>query len=455
MKIFISGIAGSGMSGIAQLALDLGFEVFGSDLEKNQAAKDLIKQGAKIHFNQSLENIQKIHQENQLDWFIHSSSIQKNHTEFEFAKTKNIKTSKRDAFLNFLIQEKNLKLTAIAGTHGKTTTTAMLVWLFKQFEIPVSYLIGTDLSWGKRASYEKNSQFFILEADEYDKNFLNYQPEYAVITSLEYDHPDTYPKQADYFQAFYDFTFQVKNSTFCYQLDFFKTLKKIKLKIKEAILDEEKSQVILKIDDGKELEDNIKINIFDKENQDWKRKKGELAGVHNRQNLFLIKELFETIQPFLGLEISEKEIQEKANSFVGTNRRFEKLKENLYSDYAHHPSEILATLQMASELNSKIIAVYQPHQNLRQLEIKEGYKNVFEKAEKVYWLPTFLTREKPDLEILKASELSQFAGHPNLELADLNQDLAKKIEEGLKQGYLVLCMGAGDVDAWVRGIINN
>jgi UDP-N-acetylmuramate--alanine ligase len=433
MKIFISGISGSGMSGIAQLCLDLGFLVFGSDLEENQMSQKLIKQGAKISFSQSLENIQNIHNLQKIDWFIHSSSIKPESQEYQFAKNQGLKISKRDGFLNFLLQEKNLKLIAIAGTHGKTTTTAMLVWLFKYFNIPVSYLIGTDLSWAKKASYEKTSKFFILEADEYDKNFLSYNSEYSIITSLEYDHPDTYPLEIDYFQAFYDFLLQVKKNKYLFQEDFLKISNNVKN------FDQQKLPNLV---------------LIKKTDINWSTKETclNLAGIHNRQNAFLVKKLFNQIQPYLKTNFSTQEIDTGLNNFAGTFRRFEKLNHNLYTDYAHHPTEILATLQLASELSNEIIAVYQPHQNLRQAKICKDYKDVFEKAEKVYWLETFLTREDPSLEIIKAKDLAVFSNHKNLELAKLDTDLKEKIEEHLESGKLVLFMGAGNIDTWVRDV---
>jgi UDP-N-acetylmuramate--alanine ligase len=139
-------------------------------------------------------------------------------------------------------------------------------------------------------------------------------------------------------------------------------------------------------------------------------------------------------------------------SFPGTNRRFEKLADNLYSDYGHHPVEIAATLQMARELSDHVVLVYQPHQNIRQYMIRDLYTDQFELAEKVYWLPTYLSREDPNLRVLNPEELiKNISNKDDIVIADLNDELWDNIEKARSDGKLVICMGAGTIDSWVRG----
>ncbi len=411
MHIFISGIGGSGMSGIANLALDMGFEVSGSDLHPSLTTESLIFRKAKISFEQSLENIKKIHNKNPINWFIHTSSINNLHSEFIFCQNQKIKISKRDDFLNYLIKAKNLQLVAIAGTHGKTTTTSMMVWTFKQLKIPVSYLIGTGLSWGRNAEYHPSSKYFVLETDEFDRNFLSYTPACIIITSLEYDHPDTYLSSEDYFQAFNKFLNKIQRNIFIYDSD----LKQTNLR---------KDNIFIKTKTQKEIQEI------------------QIPGVHNRQNAFLVREFFRQILKIETLKI--------LNKFPGSQRRFEKLAKNIYTDYAHHPTEIKATLQLASELVSEIIVIYQPHQNIRQHEIKEQYAKVFYLAKKVYWLPTYLTRENPNLEIISPKDLSKFSKHPSVIQADLDKDLIKNLQLELKKNQTLIFMGAGTIDNWLR-----
>jgi UDP-N-acetylmuramate--alanine ligase len=141
-------------------------------------------------------------------------------------------------------------------------------------------------------------------------------------------------------------------------------------------------------------------------------------------------------------------------NFPGTGRRFEKLDDNMYSDYGHHPVEIAATLQLASELSDHVVLVYQPHQNVRQHEIRSQYTDQFEKADTIYWLPTYLSagnREDPNLPVLKPEELIQnITNKEHVRIVDLNDELWNTIQKERNDGKLVLIMGAGKIDGWLR-----
>ena len=137
--------------------------------------------------------------------------------------------------------------------------------------------------------------------------------------------------------------------------------------------------------------------------------------------------------------------------FPGTGRRFEKLADNLYSDYGHHPVEIAATLQMAREISEKVVLVYQPHQNIRQHEIKEEYTDCFKAADHIFWLPTYLSREDPSLPILTPEQLTaNITNSSSITISELDEQLWKEIQTARQSGALVLGMGAGSIDEWLR-----
>jgi len=414
MHIYISGIGGSGMSSLAQIALDLNFQVSGSDLEKNSNCLNLEKKDVKITYQQTAQEFQSIDKNHKIDWFLHSASIKSNHPEFKAAKKLNKKISKREEFINFIVKENQLKLIAISGTHGKTTCTAMLIWVFKQLDIPISFLVGTNLSWEKSGKFDPKSQFFVLEADEYDRSFLKYKPEFALITSVDYDHPDIYPTRQDYQQAFLDF---IKNSNnfLSYQED----LNLLKLK-------EVNSENALK---------SPSIGTLNKLQP--------LIG-HNKQNAFLVAKLAEIIN----LADLEK-ILKIVSTYPGSQRRMEKVIHNLYTDYAHHPVEIKSTIESALELNSEVIVIYEPHQNFRQKIFKDEYRNVFDKAKKVYWLPTYLVRENKEV-FMSVSEVTASLNPDLVQEVKKDQELINKIKQHLTQNQLVIVMGAGPVDAWLK-----
>ena len=172
-----------------------------------------------------------------------------------------------------------------------------------------------------------------------------------------------------------------------------------------------------------------------------------LAGAHNRRNATLVYKALEY------LSIGDATTRVKAlESFPGSDRRFEKLQENLYTDYGHHPKEIAATLQLAKEISPRVVLVYQPHQNIRQHEIKPSYTNaIFEDADEVYWAPTYLTREKPGQPVLSPAELTQNITTTPVHHTELTDALWTTIQEHRANGSLVLLMGAGTIDSWARG----
>lgn len=412
MNIYFSGLGGVGIGPLTQIARDAGETVMGSDMAESLVTDELRAQGVHLAIGQDGSFLQTCHQDTPLDWFVYTAALPQDHPELLLAKQLGIRTGKRDEFLAEFIKTKNLKLIAVSGTHGKTTTTGMAVWAFKQLEIPVSYSVGSTLTFGPSGAYDPKSEYFIYECDEYDKNFLHFMPTISLLTSVDYDHPDTYPTEDEYRDAFRQYI-QQSDLTITWQTV-------------TSYLDVVSDTVWALADD-----ETLPI---------------ELPGKHNRQNATLVFKALE----HLNLGTADQLIQ-KLQTFPGTDRRFEKLATNLYSDYGHHPEEIAATLQMAREISDAVVLVYQPHQNWRQHFVKDQYTNQFELAEKVYWLPTYLTRENPDQAILTPQELTTTLTNPSsVEYATLGEPLWEAIQQHLQHGKLVLFMGAGTIDNWVR-----
>lgn len=421
MNIYFCGIGGAGLMPLAQLCKDCGWQVTGSDGVESLNTKILKEQGFVFTNEQTGEFLKDFHQKNGVDWFVYSSAIKEENPEFQMAKKLGLKMQKRDGILNLILQEKNLKMLAVAGTHGKTTTTGMLVWLFKSLKKEIAYSVGSNISFGKSAEYQAGSQYFVYECDEFDRNFLNFLPQISCVTSLDYDHVDTYEQEEDYFQAFGQFLNNHAKSSFLWAEDVEK-LKNFKVFLNK----------------------NNEILSFDAEKNNLE--KIQILGQHNRKNAFLAIKIFLKIYPDFDLQTLIKVI----NNFPGTQRRQEKLAKNIYSDYAHHPKEIASTIQLFSELKKPITLVYQPHQNIRQHHIKDDYKHCFSGIKKLYWLPTFLSREDGQ-EILKPEFLmAKVEGNFEKNLAQKDENLAKNLQQDLKNGNIVVFMGAGDIDAWAR-----
>lgn len=417
MHIYFCGIGGVGIGPLAEIARDAGYQVSGSDLHASHTTAELEQSGIAVSYDQSGANLQAIHESNPIDWFVYTASLPQNHPELLLAAQLGIKTAKRDELLNYIITDKKLRLIAVAGTHGKTTTTAMLVWTFQQLNIPVSYSVGSTLSFGPAGKFDPESDYFVYECDEFDRNFLHFSPYVSILTSIDYDHPDTYPTQAEYTQAFSQFIRQSEH-TILWERD-----------------------TVINIDvptDAWCLHSNEILPL-------------NLVGEHNRANATLVVKACE----YLHIEPTTS-VQSALNSFPGSGRRFEKLADNLYSDYGHHPAEIAATLQLARELSDHVVLVYQPHQNTRQHQVRSHYTSCMELAETIYWLPTYQTREDPNLAILTPEELAATLHNRDaVVFADLNDELWSHIQAERQAGKLVLCMGAGTIDDWVRSKLAN
>lgn len=416
MNIYFSGIGGVGIGPLAEIANDAGYDVVGSDLEESPTTKELRQHGINVSTLQDGTFLRARHNDRPIDWFVYTSALPDDHPELVLARELGIHTAKRDELLSHIINDKGLKLIAIAGTHGKTTTTGMMVWTLQQLGVPVSYSIGTTISFGPGGKFDPDSEYFIYECDEFDRNFLHFTPYLSLMPSIDYDHSDTYPTVNDYLEAFRQFASQ-------------------------------SNHVITWSDQHSELFNDLpQVNVLAPSDVNNNL---SIIGEHNRRNATLVQIAIKQ----LGLEVETDDI---LAHFPGTGRRFEKLADNLFSDYGHHPTEIAATLQLASELSKHIVLVYQPHQNIRQHEIRDQYTDQFEKAETIYWLPTYLAREDPNLPILSPQELIEnITNKDHIHIVDFNDELWDIIQQERDKGKLVIFMGAGKIDSWIRDRLAN
>ena len=401
MNIYISGISGTGMGPLALMAKAAGFTVWGSDLAEGAVYDELVKAGIEVEIGLQDGEFLRAKLTEGVDWFVYTSALPETHAELILARAAGIKCTKRDDFTAFLVEELGLKMVAVAGTHGKTTTTAMIVWAALKLGLPVAYIVGTTLGFALSGSYKLGDKYFVYEADEYDRNFLKYHPWLAVIPAVSYDHPDIYPTREDYAAAFAQF----------------------------------KAQSDRVVEKSSFNEDEFK-----------------LAGEVRRKDATLAAEAVAMMKP----DVSRERIVEILDEFPGVGRRFEKIAEGVYTDYAHHPEEIAATMGVVKDemrLHNKkgIVVVYQPHQNTRQHEVRDGYAEAFVGADKVYWLPTYLTRENPDLLVLTPEDLISGLNNKDVaEVAELSDELTRSLQRYLNDDYLVILMTAGPADKWLR-----
>lgn len=416
------------MGPLALIAKQAGYEVSGSDKQDSQYIHYLQKKGLEaIHIGQSREQFAKVHADKPIDWFLYSSAVSKenpDHPELKFCQDNNIKTSKRDELINKIIEDHKLKPLAIAGTHGKTTTTAMAIWLFKQLDVPISYSVGAKISFGDMGHFEPGSQYFVFECDEFDRNFLAFKPYLSIISGISWDHHEVYPTQQDYFDGFLQF------------------------------LNQSEWKVLWAEDSEKlALEHDNKYSVLSYDEPQIKDIK--LAGLYNRRNAWLVIQAIHelTSEPI-------ESLTSLMNDFPGVSRRFEKITENLYSDYAHTTDKIKGVMSVAKETaepsGQKIVVIYEPLTNRRMHYTAADHKDVFADASKIYWVPSYLAREDPAQPLLTPDELIKNL-NPQLQAVasptQLDDSLKAAINSHLKDGDLVVALsggGGGSLDEWLR-----
>jgi UDP-N-acetylmuramate--alanine ligase len=426
MHVYFSGIGGTGISALAVIAKEAGYEVSGSDARNSQYLGWLRKKGiTDVHVGLTREQIAAVHAKNPIDWFVYGSAQPldfPDNPEFAFCDEQGIKKSKRDELLNKIISDKSLKLIAVAGTQGKTTTTAMAVWLFKQLGIPISYSGGAKLSFGEMGEFDPKSEYFVYEADEFDRNFLAFQPHLSLIAGVDWDHPDIYPTREAYYDAFCQFLGQSRHS-FVWQED------AQKLGVVESdslsLLDQKDPRVDHQLD---------------------------LAGHVNRLNAWLVANSLAKI-----VNKPLPELLQILDKFPGLSRRFEQIAPGVYSDYAHTPPKIRGALQLAHEVaGNNVVVVYEGLHNSRQHFIKDELAGLFDNVKQLYIVPSYLGREDQNLKLLSPAEILNMLSISSKEhgqVAALNGTLAENIRRHVSQNDLVLCLSAGSggsLDEWLR-----
>lgn len=428
MHIFFSGIGGTGIGPLALIAKQSGHQISGSDKQNSQYIEYLKKNGIPdIHIGQEFKSIEEIHRKSPIEWYVYSSAVEKenvDHPEIKFINNHSIKITKRDELLNYIIQQNKLRLLAVAGTHGKTTTTAMLIYLLKSISLPLSYSVGAKIGFGDMGHYEADSKYFALEADEFDRNFLSFSPYISIISGISYDHHEIYPTQESYNEAFVQFLGQSQ-----YKIIWKSDFDKLKILPDDSftILDDSNSQIQT-------------IN---------------LPGLVNKKDAWLVLNAVS--------KITKKSISEMVstiNSFPGVSRRMEKIKDNIYSDYAHTTDKIIGAIDIAKEMakknNQKLIIIYEPLTNRRMHHTIRDHYDIFSHVDRLYWVPSYLAREDPSQHILTPVELISNLSDVTKAIAEpakFDESLKANIENHVSNGDLVIALsggGGGSLDEWLR-----
>lgn len=423
MHIYFSGIGGAGIGPLALVAKQAGYTVSGSDKQDSAYIEYLKGHGiSEVHIGQDSNAIAAAHGRRPIDWFVHTSALSienPNHPELVFCRDNNIRISKRDELLNQILADKQLKLIAVAGTHGKTTTTAITVWLLQQLGMPISYLLPAKTSFADMGAYTEGSEYFVYECDEYDRNFLAFYPVLSLITGIDWDHPDIYPTVDAYNEAFRAFLGQSEHSML-WQPDAEKL----------SVTDTDTIHVL-------NYEELLGVN---------------LPGLVNRQDGALVAHSVSLI-----LKKDPSELVPHINKFPGVSRRFEQIVPGLFTDYAHTPPKIRGALQLGHEVAANnLVVVYEGLHNTRQHFIKDELQELFDDVKRLYIVPSYLAREDESLELLSPDKLALLLSPVTQAKASpgqLDDSLRSTIQTHIAAGDTVLCLTAGggnSLDEWLR-----
>ncbi|MEA3326229.1 MAG: UDP-N-acetylmuramate--L-alanine ligase [Chloroflexota bacterium] len=388
------GIGGTGLSAIARVLLERGYTVSGSDLEASPLFEAISKAGAQTFLGHAAEQI------NGAEIVIRSSAIPENNPEVTSARALGIPVLKRSEFLEELTRFK--ETLAVAGTHGKTTTTAMLVWILDQLNAEPSFILGALVNQLNCNAQAGSGPYFVIEADEYDRMFLGLSPKIAVITNIEHDHPDCFPTPAIYHGAFKAFLKKVRPdgcALICCDDPGARRL-----------MEEMISEDIKLLGYGTHTEADYQAKniaytngspVFKFVHQGTATNVQALGNVSlnvpGEHNILNATAALGVIHQ-LGLPMNDA--IDAISSFNGTGRRFEVLGEAqgivIIDDYGHHPTEIAATLQAARSRypDRRIWAIWQPHTYSRTRMLKETFIPALNFAEKVIILAIYAAREE-------------------------------------------------------------
>lgn len=448
--IHLIGIGGSGLSAIARLLLDQGNTVTGSDRILSPLALDLRKMGAVIADGHAAPNITGA------DYVVRSSAIPDDNPEVLAALAAGIPVYKRADFLGRLMADK-LGI-AIAGTHGKTTTTGMIAWVLYALGADPSFIVGgvlQNLGINARAG---RGEAFVIEADEYDRTFLGLKPRYAVVTNIEHDHPDCFPTPADFRAAFVDFMHLVPPDgalVACGEdmgaselMAEARRLQKrvVGYRIAENQRTEAGEWVLAQNVMANNLGGftfNALIRLAGSPNY-VSGVQLRVPGLHNVRNALAV---LATVG-LLGLDL--KAAGKALGEFQGTGRRFEIKGEAggviVIDDYAHHPTEIRATLDAARARypSRRIIVVWQPHTYSRTRTLFDEFVVSFAEADDVIVSEVYAAREpKQDF---SARKVVQAMYHRAARFIPTLPEIRNYLLSHLKPGDVLLVLSAGDAD---------
>lgn len=436
-KIHFIGIGGIGMSGIAWLCLKKGHKISGSDIKSSNIIDKLKNEGAKIEIGHRWENIKDI------DMVVYSSAVLSHNPELSEANRKNIPVFKRGEFLTYLAEGK--RCIAVTGAHGKTTTSSMVSTMLKEVNLTPSGIVGALVPYLNGNAFIGDGEHFVVEADESDGSFLHLNPDYSIITNIDLEHLDYYDDIEQIRDAYLKFMNNTKHegAIICWGED--PHIKKITRHLKARVLRY-----------GKLKKNNLYCNKIKLEGME-----SEFGCIYEGNDIGLFRlrvpgehNILNSMAAILtGLEIglAPDAIRSALYQYKGAERRFQ-TKACIYDitiidDYAHHPTEIKATLKVARNLRCRrLISIFQPHRFTRTKFLKKEFAQAFCDTDYLILTDIYAANEKP---IFGVTSMNIYDEILKIKKINANYIVKNRLLDYLisfvRPGDLLLFLGAGDI----------
>lgn len=449
-KLHFIGIGGIGMSGISEVLLDLGYSISGSDLNSSSVTDNLKAKGAEIFIGHAATNVEGS------TLVVYSSAIDPKNPEFARAQELKIPMIRRAEMLAELMR---LKFgIAVAGSHGKTTTTSLIATIFQEAKLDATHIIGGIVSNLGGNAKKGDGEFLIAEADESDGSFLLLNPIMAAITNIDDDHLDFYGTKEKVVEAFVEFV---------NKLPFYG---RIALNANDASSLAIKGQVKrpmvwygieMNAEDVHYVAKNVKLSAsgtaFDLyyKNQLISTMKTHMLGLHNVSNTLAAI----AISHEAGLEWNV--IQSGLLNFQGVGRRLEKLYNQndflVIDDYGHHPTEVKATISALKNVDKRpLCVVFEPHRFSRTQNFWKEFQECFEGCDELYVLPIYAASEKPLDGITSEALVKEMkAKGKNVQTLGSLKDMDQVLKDHKKSGQIFLTLGAGSISKTIREMVKS
>lgn len=437
-RVHFVGIGGIGMSGIAEVLLNLGYQVSGSDLKESDVTRRLVSLGAKIHAGHQESNVTEV------DVVVISSAVKKDNPEVVAARRRKIPVIPRAEMLAELMRLKYA--VAIAGSHGKTTTTSMVAQVLNAAGLDPTAVVGGKVNvLGSNAKLGK-SELMVVEADESDGSFLHLHPSIAVVTNIDPEHMDHYLTLDALKSAFVEF---------CNRVPFYG--------LNVLCLDHPNVQALLPSIEKRYVTygsshaadyrlEGIRLEGYKTKFRAFRRDVDlgeftvQMVGAHNAMNALAVIAVCEE------LDVPLDTVRTALENFGGVQRRFTVKGEakgiTVVDDYGHHPAEVRATLAGARKaFGRRIVVAFQPHRYTRTHDLFEDFCSAFNDADLLFLTNIYAAGEEPIAGISSATlaEAVRAHGHPDVTLVEKRSDLVAAMSSRLQPGDIVITLGAGDI----------